>query len=188
MNKLRNFGGADYYLDINCRNSKPIAIQTVVVSGFDMAETTIQCGTKVIYLWYKNLSNQKNQIADLITKLIDDQGVSAEDITILYPGGSEKIKESLLEMNLNVDIAELTAKNINFPKGNTIYICSIQAYKGLENKVIVITGINQMEGNWADTLNYIGMSRARELLYIFIDDIMHKSFKNKVKKYLERTV
>jgi len=188
VNKLRNFGGADYYLDINCRNSKPIAIQTAVVSGFDMAETTIQCGTKVVYLWYKNLSNQKKQITDLIIKLIDDQGVSAEDITILYPGGSEKIKESLLEMNLNVDIAELTAKNINSPKGNTIYICSIQAYKGLENKVIVIAGINQIEGNWVDTLNYIGMSRARELLYVFIDDIMHKSFKNKVKKYLERTI
>ena len=91
-------------------------------------------------------------------------------------------------MNLNVDIAELTAKNINSPKGNTIYVCSIQAYKGLENKVIVIAGINQMEGDWVDTLNYIGMSRARELLYVFIDDIMHKSFKNKVKKYLERTV
>ena len=45
-----------------------------------------------------------------------------------------------------------------------------------------------MEGDWVDTLNYIGMSRARELLYVFIDDIMHKSFKNKVKKYLERTV
>ena len=188
VNKLRNFGGADYYLDINCRNSKPIAIQTAVVSGFDMAETTIQCGTKVVYLWYKNLSNQKKQITDLIIKLIDGQGISTEDITILYPGGSEKIKESLLETNLSVDIEELTAKNINSPKGNTIYICSIQAYKGLENKVIVIAGINQMEGNWINTLNYIGMSRARELLYVFIDDIMHKSFKNKVKKYLERTV
>lgn len=188
VNKLKNFGGTDYYLDINCRNSKPIAIQTAVVSGFNMAETTIQCGTKVVYLWYKNLANQKKQITDLIIKLIDGQGISAEDITILYPGGSEKIKESLLEMNLNVDFAELTAKNINSPKGNTIYICSIQAYKGLENKVIVIAGINQMEGDWIDTLNYIGMSRARELLYVFIDEIMHNSFENKVKNYLERTV
>lgn len=188
VNKLRNFGGADYYLDINCRNSKPIAIQTAVVSGFDMAETTVQHGTKVVYLWYKNLLNQKNQITDMITKLIDNQGVSTKDITILYPGGSEKMKESLLEINLNVDITELTAKNINYPKENTIYICSIQTYKGLENKVIVIAGINQVEGNWIDTLNYIGMSRARELLYVFIDEIMHNSYENKVKKYLERTV
>jgi len=188
VNKLRNFGGADYYLDINCRNSKPIAIQTAVVSGFDMAETTIQCDTKVVYLWYKNLSNQKKQITDLITKLIDGQGVGAEDITILYPGGSEKIKELLLEMNLNVDIVELTAKNINSPKENTIYICSIQTYKGLENKTIIIAGIDQLKGKWIDTLNYIGMSRARELLYVFIDEIMHNSFENKVKNYLERTV
>ena len=120
--------------------------------------------------------------------MIDGQGVAAEDITILYPGGSEKIKESLLDMNLNVDIEELTAKNINFPKENTIYICSIQAYKGLENKTIIIAGIDQLKGKWIDTLNYIGMSRARELLYVFIDEIMHNSFENKVKNYLERTV
>jgi len=188
VNKLRNFGGTDYYLDVNCRNSRPIAIQTAVISGFKMAEATIQSGKKVSYFWYKNLVDQKKQIKELLIKLIKNQGISTKDIIILYPGGTEKIKELLFEMDFNINIVELTTENINLPKENTVYTCSIQAYKGLENKVIVIAGINQMEGNWIDTLNYIGMSRARELLYVFIDDIMYKSFKNKVKRYLERTI
>lgn len=186
VNKLRNYGGVDYYLDINCRNTRPIAIQTAVVSGFSMAEATIQYGEKVEYIWYKDLFDLKKRITNLLKKLINRNGIKPEDITLLYPGGFEDVKESLLGINLSIDIIELTAENINLRVENTLYICSIQAYKGLENKVIIIMGINQIEGNWIDTLNYIGMSRARELLCVAINERIRQDFELKVRKFLEK--
>lgn len=182
--KLKNFGAAEYYLDVNCRNTKPIAIQTAVVSGFPMADALIQQGEKVRYLWYDNLGHQKEQIESLLRGFLEN-GLSAEDITIIYPGGYDEVKKSLLEMKVRALVKELNTKNIAKLERRTIFLSSIQAFKGLENKVVVIAGIDKIEGEWINTLNYVGMSRAKELLCLFLDKRNQKKFEEKVERFIK---
>ncbi|MFA5163843.1 MAG: NERD domain-containing protein [Patescibacteria group bacterium] len=182
LTKLKDFGAAEYCLDINCRNTNPIAVQTSVVSGFPMADALIKRGEKVRYLWYDDLEQQKKQIESLLAGFLEN-GMKPEDITILYPGGYEKVKNSLLETKIRVAVKELNTKNIVNPEKRTIYLSSIQAFKGLESKIVLIAGIDKIEGEWINTLNYVGMSRAKDLLCLFLDKRNQEKFEEKIERF-----
>lgn len=177
--KLKHFGAPEYCLDVNCRNTYLIAVQTAVVSGFPMADALIKQGEKVRYFWYDDSSHLKKQIESFLGDILE-KGLKSEEITVLYPGGYEEIRSLLLQLNVKVSVRELNTNNIFRPEGKTIYLSSIQAFKGLENKVVVIAGIDKIEGDWINTLNYVGMSRAKDLLCLFLDRRIQEKFENKV--------
>ena len=43
---------------------------------------------------------------------------------------------------------------------------TIQGFKGLESKVVILCDVDDTESEYAKTLNYIAISRAKSLLYI----------------------
>lgn len=185
VKKLKEFGATEYCLDINCRNTRPIALQTAVVSGFKMAETLVDQGEKVIYFWYKDLKEQSEQIVHFLKKIFKE-GIKPGDVTILYPGGNTEVRESILELGIGCSIEELTAENVAHSDSKTVlYICSVQAYKGIENKIIILIGIDKVEGSWINTVNYVGMSRARELLCVSINASLKENYNKKIIGYLE---
>lgn len=185
VKKLKDSGIAEYCLDINCRNTRPIALQTAVISGFKMAETLVEQGEKVIYFWHKDLKEQSEQIVHFLKKIFKE-GIKPGDVTILYPGGNVEVRESILELDIGYRIEELTAENVAHSDSKTVlYICSVQAYKGIENRIIILIGIDNVEGSWINTVNYVGMSRARELLCVSMNASLKENYNKKIIGYLE---
>lgn len=66
-------------------------------------------------------------------------------------------------------------KDFSVPPGMNTTFCTIQAYKGLENFVIILTDI---EGFSAEKLMYVGLSRACTGLYVLESDSAKREYDN----------
>ena len=68
-----------------------------------------------------------------------------------------------------------TVNDFKVPTGINTTFCTIQAYKGLENTVIILTDI---EGFSSDKLMYVGLSRACSGLFILETDAAKREYDN----------
>lgn len=145
-----------YKLRINCRNTKPIGNEIKYVTGFDNLDylwTKIK-GPPVNYITYQNIKDQKEKLEDLLAKLKIEK-IENHKITILSP---VKWENSVVD-SLNIGQIKRYKTGVK----NSILFSTIQAYKGLENSVIILIDIETFE---QEKLMYVGLSRARTVLYV----------------------
>lgn len=181
VESLKRFGAAEYWLDTNCRNTRPIALQTSVLTGFRIEETLVEEGEKVQYLWYRNVSHQAEEINKTCEKLLDE-GVQPYQITLLNMGLDEDFTQLLSQ--LNYDSVKIDYSNVgNLPRDRISY-ASVSSYKGLENNIIIVCGIDRIDGDWINTHNYIAMTRARNLLYLCLKRSLFDNFQKKIASFV----
>lgn len=147
----------NYKLRINCRNTKSIGEEIKCLTGFDSSSyiwTKVE-GPPVNYYTYKTLEEQKQKIELLLKNLLHEK-IEPGKITILSPVKREASVISLIEGYRIREYKPDLEESISFS--------TIQAYKGLENTVIILTDIESYE---YEKLLYVGLSRARSALYIF---------------------
>lgn len=165
---------SSYQLTINCRNTKPIALQAEIISGYPLGQVKKIKGLPVRYAWYKNLFDQALQISECINNLLDE-GILAEDIVIL---STKRYKESLAgsgRLRLKVGHYQLE-KNILTTYKNMIACGTVQSYKGLESSVIILTDIEEINTKSMKTVNYVGYTRARTALWVFLNQKLKKDY------------
>lgn len=181
-NYLRTLGVPEYKLDLNCRNTTQIAIQTALVSGFPTGRTRVE-GPRVEYKFCKNDEDTARGLAELLKRLVEEESVPPCSITVLSPRtpGSMSLLASGIRMPSYLE--EITEKNaVNFPKNKTGF-CSASAYKGLENNIIILTDIDAFEGDWNESVNYVAMTRAKEKLYVFLNKKLQPDYQVKLKNF-----
>jgi hypothetical protein len=67
-------------------------------------------------------------------------------------------------------------------EGNiSIRFSTIQAFKGMESPAIILTDIDKITGERAESLLYIGMSRARQKLIIFMNENCRNAYLKAIK-------
>ena len=175
-------------LTINCRNTMEIAQQTELVTGVDFATVVRAEGLPVKYLWYKDTAEQMKKVGNFVKKSFKE-GILPKDITILSPK-----REGLSLVGSNG-----SALPFNFYKmkpetmigaqiENAIGHTSISAYKGLENKVIILTDIEDIsdKGQISKLLNYVGFTRARSLLVVAMKSNQKKDYLRKAKNFFHK--
>jgi hypothetical protein len=146
-----------YKLKINCRNTRPIGNEIKYITGFDNSNylyTKVE-GPPVNYITYRNIEEQNEKLGSLLAYLKSEY-VDISKITILSP---VKWESSVVSM---LDLAKIREYKIG--KKDGILFSTIQAYKGLENSVIIIVDIETFEH---EKIMYVGLSRARTTLYVF---------------------
>lgn len=157
-----------FKLTINCRNTKPICREIETVTGFKAPHNlwTKVDGPPVQYITWSTMENQCKKLQALLKQLADAH-ISPEQITILSPKRRDDSVVSMLDRN--------TIKDFKVPIGVNTTFCTIQAYKGLENTVIILTDI---EGFSSDKLMYVGLSRACSGLFILETDAAKREYDN----------
>ncbi|MCZ2131534.1 MAG: ATP-binding domain-containing protein [Bacteroidia bacterium] len=156
----------------NCRNTKPICNEIVFLTGFDSKqyhETNID-GPPVNYYTYSSAEEQENKLRGIIHNLLQNR-VPPSKITILSPRTRQDSVVSLLE-NLNI-------ADYGVPVGNAITFCTIHAFKGLENSVIILVDMNSFA---MINLLYVGLSRAKTALYIVMSDQAANEYQEMLKR------
>ena len=146
-----------YKLRINCRNTKPIGEEIKCLTGFDSSAylwTKVE-GPPVNYYTYQTEEEQKQKIEVLLKKLLHEK-IEPGKITILSPVKRDSSVVSLIEGIRIIEYRPDLEDSISFS--------TIQAYKGLENTIIILTDIESYEH---EKLLYVGLSRARSALYVF---------------------
>ncbi|MFO7881459.1 MAG: NERD domain-containing protein/DEAD/DEAH box helicase [Kosmotogaceae bacterium] len=155
-----------FKLTTNCRNTKPICEEIETVTGFKSTAgfwKEVE-GPPVNYITYSSLEEKRQKLEKLLKSLLENH-ISESEITILSPN---KLENSTVAMIHGFDI-----RNFQIPGSNKITFCTIQAYKGLENKVIILTDIDTFRYT---KLMYVALSRARTGLFILESNNANKEY------------
>ncbi len=169
MEQLENWSSfVRFKLTINCRNTKPICKEIETVTGFKAPKEswTKVDGPPVQYITWTSMKDQAEKLKNLLSDLVDSH-INPEQITILSP---VKREDSVLAITENV-----TIKDFRVSDEMCTMFSTIQAYKGLENTVIIITDINSFS---SEKLMYVGLSRARSGLYILESENANTEYNN----------
>lgn len=160
-------------LNKNWRNTAQIARRTSRISHVPHARHMKLDGPKVEKRSYTGKVEFLKQIKEDIRGLLMG-GVAPEDIIIL---SQRKLENSLLaemkeysglrlvEMS---DLSSLRPKQLNF--------ATVQSYKGLESNVVFYVDIMGFRSMPARKLNYVAMSRAKVLLYMYVGEEQHDEY------------
>lgn len=190
MNKIldsrTNF--TKFKLSINCRNTKPVGEEISMVCGIDTLSYLPNNfdGPPVEYFFYNSQSDQKNTLTKALKKLVDE-GIPLNKVTILSPNKISKSVVGLFKQS-EFDFYELNRNNLFTKLNNRISFSTIHSFKGLENSYIIITDIDQIESNEFNHLLYVGMSRARIGLLVFLNSKLEKSFSRIINSSIKRFI
>lgn len=179
--KLKGYASI-YQLTVNCRNTKPIAIQTEVVTGFPLGRIKKVQGLPVKYLWYLSPVDQAHKVSASINDILKE-GIKAEEIAILSP---KRYQDSLAgsgRLRVVTGHYELGKKRRG-ESGGLIGCGTVHSYKGLENSVIVLTDIDDISSEESKIVNYVGFTRPRAMLIVAINSRL----KDQYEKYFSETV
>lgn len=164
---------AAYQLTVNCRNTKPIAVQAEVISGYPLGRVKKIEGLPVKYFWYNTPIEQSVQISDCVNRLLTD-GVRPEDITIL---SAKRYQASLAGSGrLRLNAGHYQLGKGSSPNKGLIACGTVQSYKGLESSVVILTDIEEIDTPDMNTVNYVGYTRARSVLYVAISHSLKKKY------------
>ena len=149
-----------FRLAVNCRNTKQICHEIEMITGFkEVNDPLLQIdGLPVQYITWSDMNDQCSKLQVLL-KQLENSHVAPEMITILSP---RKREDSVVALMGNLKIRDL-----HIPQGLHTAFSTVQAYKGLENTVIILTDIEDFS---SDKLMYVALSRARAGLYILESD------------------
>ena len=145
-------------LSVNCRNTKNIGNEIVNVTGYEDSSYLLSItGEPVDYYSWKNLDEEKEALKKIL-KTLKTKGISSKDIMILSP---RKRTNSVIN---ELDPANYVIGDINEdPKSYQALFSTVQAFKGLESKVVIVTDIDDYSN---PNLMYVALSRARSKMYV----------------------
>lgn len=149
--------GAPLYLDENLRNTQHIHERLKPYSR----DKDIQCigpeGRPVEIIATDSASEQRRQLQRVLHRLVNEEGIAAEDIVILTPASQ---KRSQWENDDQLGNFVLTWQ-LDTEMPMAARICTIYSYKGLESPVVILTELDKLHADKQDQLVYVGLSRAR---------------------------
>ena len=170
-------------LIVNCRNTKPIANETSMLSQPKIQSVASTQGIPVKYSWYKN-NNLQPQILQRVLEKLLSKNIEPHRITVLSPLKSEKccavstISPKLIQLNKN------NIWDISIGKNNVISYGTVSAFKGLENDFIVLTDINDLSSEWWRSVIYVGMTRARIGLHLLVNLSLKQLYEEKLRDWI----
>jgi len=174
-----------FLLTVNCRNTQPIGEETALMSGFDappFLPAHVQ-GPPVDYRFYSGKEEEREQLSEIVSGLLQ-QRLSPSFITILSPVSRDRscISKEISGIPQIEDVNEVNiqggAKNLTFS--------TIQAFKGLENSVIMLTDVRDLSSPESRSLLYVGMSRARQRLFLLVDQESRDQYKSAIQRRITR--
>lgn len=169
FNLVKNAGQhSNFLLKINCRNTKEIGEETSLISGFDKPPFLLEYleGLPVAYYFYKDESHQRQILSEQLKRL-NAEGLPFDELIIL---SAKKHENSCLKTFVDFTIKEIKSANEISAIKNYFGFATIQSYKGMESNYVMITDIEDLSSSLAKSLMYVGMSRARYGLILFISE------------------
>jgi hypothetical protein len=155
------------YLDTNCRNTRQIGIYNVMATGMPPARYLKVGGESVIRESYTDFTDERNRVVRAVKKLLS-QGIPPGKICLL---SRYRLENSCLQGE-NIFQGICRFQNITdlepaYVLEDSLKFCTIHSFKGLEAPVVFVLDIESFEGEQARLLNYVAISRATSLLYIY---------------------
>lgn len=173
---------SNFLLKINCRNTKQIGEEASLISGFEKPPFLLEHleGIPVEYVFYTDEIHQKTLLAEQLQKLSANK-LPLNELVIISP---RKFETSCSKSVSGFSIREIK-KNSEVSLVQSFFgFATVQAYKGMESNYVLITDIEDLSSEIAKSLLYVGMSRARYGLVLFIAESMRNEYREILKQKL----
>jgi len=171
-----------FVLTINCRNTKQVGEEISLISGFEKPPFLLEHleGIPVEYIFYNDEAHQKTLLSLQLKKLSSSK-LPLNELVIISPRKYEKSSSNSVQGFL---IREIKNNSEISPAQNFYGFATIQSFKGMESNFILITDIEDLSSEIAKSLLYVGMSRARYGLILFISESMRNEYREILKRKL----
>ena len=169
LERLASCSSTKFKLFMNCRNTVQIGNYCEKASGIKLREYIKENGEEVLEVAYSSDADFKNKFTEILHKL-KRGGIDISDVIILSP---KRYQNSILSRaGIAVSEAGSPDNSAGLPEYSTI-----QSFKGLDSKVVILCGIEDIpEENYSKFI-YIAATRARVLLYVLGKE---NSFRHKI--------
>lgn len=162
-----------YPLTTNCRNTKQIAQGNYAVTHVYKPKYMRAEGEEIVYKTYNNKAAEAEMLFNEIRRL-RSEGISKKDIVILSYYRIDNPNSCLYEREIPSDIGAIKVNlTCNFMDCKQIRFYTIQAFKGLEAKAVIMIDVDSLSDDHKRLMNYVGMSRARTYLGFFYDQKLY---------------
>ena len=175
---------ARFQLFKNCRNTRPIATTTSLLTCTRCPETLTVNGPEVRTQWYATPVQQIRQISNHLNYLLG-AGVAPREIVIL---SKRRLNFSVLALGLRgvpVRVHDITQSALDVEDDRCVRFSTVAAFKGLESEAIIYADIDDLSSDLARELLYVGTSRARSLLAVFLSEGVREAYSSSALKYGE---
>ena len=149
-----------FHLTTNCRNTKLIHEEVAKRYGGDLAlESQGPTGRDVES--YPDATDQAKVVAEVIERLIDEEGLPPQDIVVLS-------LHNLRDGRSTVGKKPGKYKYVYGPStsANEVQFSSIKAFKGLERPVVIVCEMDRITHGDIDNQLYVAFSRAKNHLVV----------------------
>ena len=163
-----------YPLTVNCRNTKQIAQGNYAVTHIYKPKYMRAEGEDIVY---KTFSSKKKEAEDVFNSIrrLRTEGIKKKDIVILSYYRIDNPESCLYNVKIPDDIGTIRInQTADFAECKHIRFYTIQAFKGLEAKAVIMIDIDSFSDENKRLLNYVGMSRARTYLEFFYDNDLYQ--------------
>lgn len=171
-----------HLLNINCRNTKQIGEETCLISGFEKPPFLLEHleGIPVEYVFYSDEAHQKYLLSEQLQKLSASK-LPLYQLVIISP---RKFENSCSNSFSGFTIREIKNNGEITPSQNFFGFATVQSYKGMESNYVLITDIEDLSSEIAKSILYVGMSRARYGLILFISEALRGDYREILKRKL----
>ena len=115
-------------------------------------------GEDIVYKAYGNKRNEAEELFNSIRRL-KNEGIRKKDIVILSYYRIDNPESCLYNVKIPEDIGTIRLNQTsNFADCKQIRFYTIQAFKGLEAKAVIMIDIDSLSDENKRFLNYVGMS------------------------------
>lgn len=155
-------------LDINCRNTRQIAAYVVGFSGEGSQLTKGADGEMPIFRYFDGREEYLRIVKRVVNELVHSFAavdIEASEIVLLYADSDFVPKEMSAPGFFLRKLVQFAPEGSN---GDHIQVSSVQAFKGLEARAIVLLGISEFSSVASRGLFYVGASRARTNLRVIL--------------------
>ena len=170
----------------NCRNTRNIGEETALLSGFSSPPYRMGQieGPPVDYHYYQSVETQSATLAEVLRRLLYD-GVKPEEIVVVSKLRLENSGVKGMDGGNDFRLVEVAGFIPAKSRTPIIPFATIQAFKGMESKVVVLCDVEQVAEGEPQALLYVGMSRARSLLIVLLHEQTKPSVKQAVARKLQ---
>ena len=156
-------------LTMNCRNPRSIAEAVAMVAGQEPPRTRAgtEKGPEVKARFWRSPAGFRKYLEETVAGHLDG-GFDYRDIMVL---SRRRLENSVLATVDEIGGARVVdcSRSLEAPAG-ALRFSTIHSFKGMESRIVIIVDIDEVEADWARSLLYVGMSRARNHLTLMIHD------------------
>ncbi len=139
-------------------------------------------GAKVQFTTIEDSSNISDEISKLIAHYVFEEGFNYSDIAILFADNEKTKFKKIANHGNSIGVSFRSSKGFNTSyvhKSPIVIAESVFSFRGLESKIVILTGLDNLKSQIKDAACYIGISRARNILHIIAEPATVKALQKR---------